>query len=155
MPMAVSAHQFPSSSDRAADFVVANPPVFTVPPSFIPANPVCRGQSFCRRAGAMRRRTHSSMPQVIPFEQAIPGLEPIDLPGLAGIRINPAPGLGRRQPRQILMRAHMVVPTAELAHQPRQHVARIHLQLIELLFQRAEQKWPRNSEQRYKWKLWA
>ena len=46
----------------------------------------------------MRRHTRSSMPQVIPLEQPIPSLEPIDRLGLAGIRIDSSvPGLSGRR----------------------------------------------------------
>jgi hypothetical protein len=57
----------------------------------------------------------TSITQAIPREQPIPCRKPRDRLGRTRIRINAIPSLGRRAPRQMLMRAHCVVPTTELA----------------------------------------
>ncbi len=90
-----------------------------------------------RRFGIHRLR--QLPPQVIPRQQPTPALEPDHLLRFPGIRIDPAPSLGRRGPAQVLMRPHVVVPAPELDHQPRQRLPAIDLQSIKPGLERAKQ----------------
>jgi hypothetical protein len=90
------------------NFSSATSPVFRFVPRFVPANTIYRGQRFLSRP-------RTSIAQAIPRQQSTPRLKPAQRLRGIRIRINTIPSLGRRAPRQVLMRTHCVVPTTELA----------------------------------------